>query len=64
MTEPAPGTTILVDFVDPEGRTWVAAGVLGPLVRHEDGKPAESMLPGLTKGKEMRISGLRVVDGD
>lgn len=58
-----PTATILVEFRDGQGRTWLAAGFLGPLTRHEGGKAVESMLPAQTKDKEMAIAGLRVVEG-
>ena len=56
-----PTVNIMVDFVDAKDRKWIAAGWLGPLVRHEDGQQVESLLPGMTEDKEMRITGLRVV---
>lgn len=57
-----PLANILVTFRDGQGREWMAAGALGPLVRHEGGKMVESMLPEQTKEKEMAITGLQVVE--
>jgi hypothetical protein len=57
-----PQVSIIVEFRDGLGRTWVAAGVLGPLVRHEGGKAVESMAPYQTKDKEMAIMALKVVE--
>lgn len=59
---PPPQANVLVNFRDGRGREWMAAGWLGPLVRYEDGKMVESMLPGQTKEKEMAITGLQVVE--
>lgn len=56
-----PSVNILVELVDSRGRKWVAAGLLGPLVRHEAGLPVESLPAKLTQEHEMRITALKVV---
>lgn len=53
---------LVVTFVDPEGRTWLAAGWLGPLTRFGPGGIQEQRTADQVGTKEFRITEFNVVE--
>jgi hypothetical protein len=68
MSQPLPEHGVYVSdvnmvmvFHDEQGRAWLAAGVLGELVRYDDGIIVEQLQPEAIKDRAFMLSELKLV---
>lgn len=63
---PEPGVYVadvnaVMTFTDEQGREWIAAAIVGELVRYEGGEVVETMSTEETKDRAFMLSGLKLV---
>lgn len=51
----------IMTFNDEQGREWIAAAIVGELVRYEDGAIVETICAEATKDRAFMLSGLKLV---